>query len=477
MTSRELLIDGIGGEVRVAILEEGVVVDLVIEREQDENIVGNIYLGRVERVIPGIGAAFVDIGRHKSGFLPIVERSSAIDGGRGELTEGDQVCVQVRRDAFATKGPQLSRELSLAGRLLVFAPEGGRVSVSRQIEDETERTRLIAIGEKLAGDGEGLVIRTVAEGVDEAALTHEAEALRAVWQKIEELKDRSASPVNLYRDLAPLQRALRDHAQDDVTAIRFDDAATLAEGRAFCERFSPQLIDLLQLHDEAAPLFESFGVDDAIELALNSHVPLVSGGGLIVQMTEALSAIDVNSGRFTDGVTPDENARRTNVEAAAEIARQVRLRNLGGLIVVDFIHMDDESGWDGILETLAAGFARDRVNCRVVGRTEGGLVELIRRRRRPPLSETLLERCPECDGDGRVFNARTVLFEALRALRREAQVGPPGVLVFHARPAIIKAFEALRSDESLFARIGRKVIAEAAEDFAPDEYEVFVDAE
>lgn len=477
MTSRELLIDGIGGEVRVAIIEGGKVVDLVIEREQDGSIVGNIYLGRVERVIPAIGAAFIDIGQHKSGFLPMVERRSPIEGDRGALTEGEAVCVQVRRDAFAEKGPQLSRDLSLAGRLLVYAPEGDRVSVSRQIEDETERDRLTTIGEALAGDQEGFVIRTVADGADESALRREAEALRSVWRKIAALKAGASPPLNLYRDLDPLQRALRDHAQDDVTAIRFDDAATLAEGVAFCERFSPQLSDLLHLHDEAESLFTAFGVDDAIELALHSRVPLASGGGLIIQSTEALTAIDVNSGRFVDGVTPDENARRTNLEAASELARQVRLRNLGGLIVVDFIHMDDDRAWDGILETLAAAFARDRVNCRVVGRTEGGLVELIRRRRRQPLAETLLESCPECDGDGRVLNARTVLFEALRALRREARVGPPGPLVFNAPPEIIKAFEAMRSDEALFARIGRQVIAEAADDFAPDEYEVFVDTD
>lgn len=468
---RELLIEAAGAEARIAVLEDDTVVDLIVERETGESLVGNIYLGRVQRVIAGIAAAFVDIGLPKAAFLPL--------RGGDTVVEGGAVRVQVTRDAFGDKGVQLSLYPTLAGRLLVYAPSAGRNAVSRQIEDESERSRLLAIAAGLAAGDEGFIVRTVAEGTDAARMAEEAERLRDGWDGIVAIQAGAEAPATLYRDLDLLQRALRDHAQDDISAIHFDDPAALADARDFCTRFAPVLLDRLALHDGAVPLFEARGVEDAVEIALQPRVSLPSGGSIVVEATEALTVIDVNSGRFVDGADPGESALRTNREAAEEIARQIRLRNVGGVIVVDFIDMEDERGWQETLELLAAGFATDRVHCRLVGRTAAGLVELIRRRRRPPLAEILLAGCDACVGTGLLKKPETVAFEILRALRREAAHGLAGPLALRASPAAVAALDAMtRLDgRHLADLVGRGVTVRADAGYAVDEFDIFVDRE
>jgi ribonuclease G len=474
--SRELLIETEGDEVRAAVIEDGSLVDLIIERENGGSIVGNIYLGRVERVIPGIGAAFVDIGREKSGFLPLYERRGGEPIG-DPVVEGGIVFVQAKRDGFAEKGPQLARNLSLPGRFLVYGPTGGRLTVSRQIENEGEKERLLGLLSEIAEDGEGFVLRTVAEGTERDVLAGEAEYLRNMWQGVIKERDAANAPALLFSELNSLQKAIRDQAQDNVVAIRFDDNAAYSEAKAYCNQFYPTLSEKLSMVSSPAPLFDQYNVDAAIETALSRNAPLRSGGGLVIESMEALTAVDVNSGRFTEGNSPAENARMTNLEAAVELTRQIRLRNLGGLIVVDFIHMDDEPGWEAVLEALRNGFSRDRVSSRVVGRTKGGLIELIRRRRRPPLAEILLENCPECDGDGHVWRTESLVFEALRSLRREAAVGSPGRLKLNASPEILEAIERGGNNGTPFSRVGRQVVTQVMPDFGPEEYEIFIDGE
>lgn len=474
MTGRELLVEAEGGEARIAAVVDGEVIDLIVERGASGTIVGNILLGRVQRVVHGIGAAFVDIGMDRAGFMPLadVDRNPA---AQGKLAEGEVVCVQVKRDAFAQKGPQLSRSISLPGRFLVYSPYGERISVSRLIDDEAERERLIDLVEALAYEDEGFVVRTVAEGADEAPLVEEADRLRALWDDIVAMQASADPPAVLYADRGPLERVLRDHAQDDVEAILFDNGKALGDARAFCETVWPDLADRLRLFEGPGGLFESYGVDEAIEIALQRRVPLPSGGGIVVESTEALTAIDVNSGRFVDGAGPEENALRTNIEAADAIVRQVRLRNLGGLIVLDFIHMDEEESWDRVLDRLHQGFLHDRISCRVLGRTEGGLVELVRRRRRPPLADTMLTGCQDCAGEGQVKNAETVAFDALRALMRTARHGPEGALTISAHPAVIDIMEAFRAEsgrDGPYARIGRMVDHCAMADFRIDQYDI-----
>ena len=466
---RELLIETIAGEARIAILEDDRVVDLIVEREAGASLVGNIYLGRVRRVVTGIGAAFVDIGIPKAGFLPL-------RGGQ-MVSEGEAVLVQVARDAFGEKGAQLSLNLTLPGRLLVYGPATDRLSVSRQIEDEEERDRLLRIVEDIAIDQEGFIVRTVAEGTSAAQIAKEAENLRDAWEVVMTAQSGVTAPAILYQDLDLLLKAMRDHAQDDVSAIWFDDNRAHGDARHFCERFALGLVDRLRLHDGLVSLFDARGVEEAIEEALVDRASLPSGGGIVIEGTEALTAIDVNSGRFVDGVSPQDSALRTNLEAATEVARQIRLRNIGGIIVIDFIDLEDDDVWPQILTRLEEGFATDRVHCRVVGLTEAGLVELIRRRRRRPLAEILLDDCDQCEGTGRIRNAETTAFDVLRALRREALHGPTGPLTVCLEASVEAILDSMENEEgeSPLDLVGRTVILRSEPDFAVDEFDIFVE--
>jgi len=474
--TRELLIEKQGGEVRVAIIEEGLLVDLIIERENRSSLIGNIYLGRVERVIKGIGAAFIDLGGRKSGFLPLNKIND--NGTKSKfLDEGRSICVQVKRDEFGEKGPQLSTEISLPGRFLVYSPRGDRLTVSRQIGDKGERERLMIIINQIAHKGESFVLRTLAEGEDYGALKAEGEYLRNCWRDIIKKQDNASAPKLLYGEVSPLQKAIRDHAQDDVLKIRFDDNSTFAEAKKICNSYYPAVSKKLGLDASSRSLFDEYNLEEEIEAALKRKISLPSGGGLVIESVEALTAIDVNSGRFTEGSDPEDSACLTNLEAAKELSRQVRLRNLGGLIIVDFIHMERERSWERVLETLRLGFFKDRVSCRVVGRTEAGLVELIRRRTRAPLSETLLIDCPECNGDGRVWKAESLKFEVLRSLKRESKMEKAGKLTLNASPEILKAIVEDDKKYNHFSQIGRLVVTKIMPDFEPEEYEIFVEGE
>jgi ribonuclease G len=473
MTGRELLVEAEGGEVRIASILNDEVVDLIIERQTGGTIVGDIFLGRVQRVVQGIGAAFVDIGMDRDGFLPLsdVDRNPLLN--LPKPVEGDKICVQVKRDGFAQKGPQLSRVVSLPGRFLVYSPYGERINVSRQIDEEAERQRLTELTEALAYEDEGFVVRTVAEGVGEGPLADEADRLRVLWDDIAALQKSVSAPSVLYRDLGPLGRVVRDHAQDDVEAIWFDSPASLADARAFSEKFWPDLAARLHLFADDEGLFDSYGVDEAIEIALQRRVALPSGGGIVVESTEALSAIDVNSGRYVEGSGPEENALRTNLEAADAIVLQVRLRNLGGVVLLDFIHMDEDAHWEQVLGRLKDGFRRDRISCRVLGRTAAGLVEIVRRRRRPPLADTMLTMCRHCDGEGRVLNAETVAFDALRALMKSARNGAEGALTLSAHPAVIEKLEAFAADAGeVYKGIGRLVHHKPMPGYRMDRYDI-----
>ena len=474
--AREILIEKEGHELRAAVLDDGCLVDLVIERETNRNIVGNIYLGRVERVVEGISAAFIDIGLNKSGFLPLT-RNSNNSPIEAPCAEGNIVVVQAKRDGFREKGPQLSREISLPGRFLVYAPLGARFSVSRQIENQTERERLLRIIGEIAEEDEGFVLRTVSEGLNSKALAVEANYLRERWKRILIEREGIAAPAVLFRELNATQKVIRDHAQDDVVTIRFNHGGVFKEAKDYCENFSPELVGRLSYEESAVSLFDQFDIDEVIDTVLDKNASLPSGGGLVIESMEALTAIDVNSGRYIEGSNPDENARKTNFEAAIEVPRQVRLRNLGGLVVVDFIHMEDEKNWEELLEVLRQGFSRDRVSCRVVGRTEGGLVELIRRRRHPPLSETLLKNCPECKGSGHVWRTDSLMFDVIRSLRREALLGAPGRLALRVSSEIFEGFKLVEDESNIFSRVGREVLVKVMPDYAPDEYEINIDGD
>ncbi|MPY71991.1 MAG: Rne/Rng family ribonuclease [Alphaproteobacteria bacterium] len=451
--TRELLVETSAGELRAALVEDGALLEVSVERRARSSLVGNIYKGRVLRIVSGIGAAFVDIGLDRAGFLPLRNRAPEAgqeDAADAPLTEGEAVCVQVTRDAIGDKGAQLSRRLSLAGRYLVYTPEGGRVAVSRRIGTEAERERLASIAETLAAPGEGFILRTAAEGVSAEALAEDAAALRDGWQgTIAPARDAAAVPAVLYAEPDPVHRLLRDHDLAALDAVRFADAAALAAGRAYCDAFAPAASDRLAPHTEPMALFEIAGVDEAIEGALSRRVSLPSGGGLVIDQAEALCAIDVNSGRYIGGTSPGDSALSTNLEAAAEVARQLRLRNIGGLVAIDFIDMPDDAAWQQVADALEAAMAGDRARTRVIGRTAGGLIEATRRRQRESLVQTMAEPCPLCAGDGHIVTAESVALEILRALRREAAHAPGGTLAVTASVPVIAELRRMQSEDGV----------------------------
>jgi ribonuclease G len=360
----------------------------------------------------------------------------------------------------------------------VYTPERDRIAVSRLIEDEDERERLTGLMEGLAEPGEGFILRTAAEGVGEDDLAADAEHLRVLWDGVAETREAADVPGLVHADLGPVQRILRDYAGGGaLDAIRIDSPAALAEARTFCERFIPEAVPNIVAHDGEAPLFELFGIEADIETALVSHVGLLSGAGIVIESTEALTAIDVNSGSFTGGSRPEENALRSNLDAAPEIARQIRLRNIGGLIVIDFIHMEEEENWDHVLDVLDDGLARDRMPNRIVGRTPAGLVEVTRRRRRESLAQTLTAPCGGCEGAGRVKTLETLGFEVLRALRREAAHHAGGALVVTAAGDMVEHLETAGKDglSAISAALGRQITLRAEPGYGRENFDIVVE--
>lgn len=479
----ELLINVIPGEIRAAAVRDGRLVELFIERRHRASLVGNIYLARVQRVIPGMNAAFLDIGLDRAGFLSAdAARTNWGNGAGGSpaisslVTEGQAVAVQVVKDAIGGKGVQLNCRLTLPGRFLVYAPLQDRVSVSRMITDEAEQDRLLALMRDVAEPGEGFILRTNAAGADGEELAADAEYLRALWSDVEAARDQSEAPALLHADLDPLLRLFRDHVHDDVSGVRIDSDAGLAAAQRFCGRFMPKLAPLLSLYREREPIFALYDVETEIERALGPRLDLPSGGGIVIETTEALTAIDVNSGSFTGAASQDETAWRTNLEAASEIARQIRLRNIAGLIVVDFIHMDDESRWERLLEQLEADFADDRSHGRVIGLTAAGLVEITRRRRRESLAQLVTESCLHCRGMGRVRSVSSISLEVIRALKREAAQAPPGMLTVCAAEDVIDALEngAAEGLDALGNAVGRRIALRREPAYGREQFDIVV---
>lgn len=478
--SNELLINATPGEIRAAVVSNGMLTELFIERSSRESLVGNIYHARVERVLPGMDAAFIDIGIGRSGFMGL--EGARLEGGRGDeggisdfLTEGQLVTVQVTKDAIGRKGAHLTRRLALPGRFLVYTPSQTRVAVSRQI-DEDEKSRLAGIVERLAGAEEGFIVRTAAAGAKDAELGDDAKYLRALWLDIESRRDQSQGPGLLRAELDPLLRLFRDHVNNDIETIRLDTPGSLAAAREFCARYIPDLEPRLQLHDDREAIFELHDVEGEIDRACGVRLSLASGAVIVVETTEALTAIDVNSASYTGRSHLEDTAFATNMEAAAEVVRQIRLRNIGGLIVIDFIHMIDDARWAEVVGALEAGFAGDRNHTRVMGRTAANLVEITRRRRRESLAEMTTESCACCAGLGRIVTAETVAFNTMRALGREARAAAPGSLVVTACDDVIDVLEedASRAFGELTASLGRRVLLRRDPDMDEDAFEISV---
>lgn len=425
--SSELLVNVTPQETRVAVIENGMLQELYLEREATRGILGNIYVGRVARVMSGMQAAFIDVGIERTGFLHVKDLMVARDADvlppiSEVLHQGEKIIVQVVKEPVGTKGARLSGQISLAARNLVYLPDQVVAGVSQRVEDQVEKERLRAILEKLTLEnviGGGAIARTVAEGASEAELAMELEFLSKVWRKSLDMKASSKPPLCIYEDLPLCLRVLRDFVGDEVERIRIDSSEAFASATKFSDDMVPELSEKLELYAGERPLFDMYSVEDEIERALHRKVPLKSGGYLIIDPTEAMTTIDVNTGGYLGKNNLDDTLYKTNLEAASAIARQLRLRNIGGIVIVDFIDMVNEEHKRQVMRALERSLARDRVKTYITDMSPLGLVEVTRKRTRDSLSHAMSEDCPVCSGRGRVKSAQTVCYQIFREIVRD----------------------------------------------------------
>jgi ribonuclease G len=432
---REILIDCSPGETRAALVESGRVSELLVERAHRRASVGDVYLGVVSRVLPGMQAAFVHIGDERDAFLHAADVRDEVDDFddfldenearpemsiEGLLREGQDLVVQIVKEPLGNKGARVTTALSLPGRFLVYTPFSARIGISRRIADEEERARLRDL---LAGfgDGGGYIARTAAAGREEREFDADRKYLRGLWSSIERRSETVRAPGLLHREQDLVVRAVRDLVSPDVTAIRVNDGDAYARIVEFVQSVEPSLVPRVEWSRTGALFFEKAGIEAEIEKALRSRVWLKSGGYLVIHPTEALVAVDVNSGRYVGRENLEETILAVNLEAAREVIRQIRLRDLGGIIVVDFIDMEDESHRRQLFEVLEEETKKDRSRSRILEMTEFGLVQITRKRSRASLERALTSGCPTCGGSGRIKNDRTVSMEIRRELARMAR--------------------------------------------------------
>ncbi len=422
----------------MAILEDDRLVEVLHDRPEIRRTVGNIYLGKVEAVLPGMQAAFVDIGTGKSAFLhasDLIEPDDDDDEDNGRhgrnhrklpniqdhVKRGESILVQVTKEPIGTKGPRVTRQISLAGRFLVYMPYASKVGVSRKIDARDERARLRAmVKELLPKDSGGVIVRTVAEELTEGKVKRELKSLLDLWKKIKRKAHfvRLKVPALVQREASLTSGIVRDLFSDKVDRVMVDSKPLFGEIRQYLREVDPELIERVTVYKEATPLFDKFDIETEIRDLFNRRVDLPTGGYLIIEPTEALVSIDVNTGRYTGQKDPEKTIVRTNLEAAREIARQVRLRDLGGIIVIDFIDMETQSNRDRVLHELRTHLGRDRARTRAFQVSELGLIEMTRQRVRPSLWDTMASSCPACGGVGRVFRPEVVVRRLERSLRR-----------------------------------------------------------
>lgn len=434
--SEEILINVTPRETRVAMVENGVLNEIFIERASRRGIVGNIYLGRVSRVLPGMQAAFIDINLERTAFLhasDIVPRQSGNGNGgdKPDSTEdiqklvhqGQDLMVQVVKDPLGTKGARLTTHLSVAARFLVFMPGEEHIGVSQKIEGEEERQRLRDIVTSLSeefGQG-GYIVRTVAEGVSEQELRSDMEFLHKLWLELQERAKNSKPGTLVHEDLQLAMRTMRDQVDADVEKVRIDSKENFEKAKKFARKFIPEIASRIEYYPGERPIFDLYNIEDEIQKALADKVELKSGGYLIIDQTEAMTTIDVNTGAFVGHRNLEETIFKTNLEATQAIARQLRLRNLGGIIILDFIDMTDSEHRDQVMRALEKSLERDRAKSHICEVSSLGLVEMTRKRTRESLEHVLCEPCPCCGGKGSMRTPETVCYEVFRELLREAR--------------------------------------------------------
>jgi len=478
----DILINITPQETRVAVAQNGVVQELHVERAANRGLVGNLYTGRVERVLPGMQSAFVDIGLDRAAFLHVADIWS--ERGNGDapkpieriLSEGQSLMVQVLKDPIGSKGARLSTQVSVAGRLLVYLPRDPHIAVSQRIEDESGRKLLKEKVEKLLPEGErgGYIIRTMAETADEEDLALDIQYLKRIWGDIQAKAETATAPSLLYQDLSLAQRVLRDFADDHTGRIVVDSRENFVKLQEFARDYVPRVLSRIEHYTGERPLFDLYGVEEEIEKALGRRVDLKSGGYLIIDQTEALTTVDVNTGGFVGLRNFDDTIFKTNLEAAQVIARQLRLRNLGGIIIIDFIDMSGDDHRAAVLGEFRKALARDRTKMTVNGFTALGLVEMTRKRTRESLAHVLCQPCPTCAGRGEVKTARTVCYEILREILREARQFSAREYRILASQDVIDLFleEESQSLAMLSDFIGKPVSMQVETSYNPEQFDV-----
>ncbi|HVO87039.1 MAG TPA: ribonuclease G [Casimicrobiaceae bacterium] len=479
----EILINVTPQETRVAMLEQAVVQELHVERASARGLVGNICLGRVARVLPGMQSAFVEIGLERAAFLHIADIWEHRQNGHGEqkpieriLHEGQTLLVQVIKDPIGTKGARLSTQVSLAGRLLVFLPQDSHIGISQRIEDEAERESLRGRLQTLLPPGlsGGFIIRTMAETATEREMQADIEYLTKLWHDLTDQSREVPAPTLLYQDLNLAQRVLRDMASEETSRIVVDSRETFVKMQEFAREYTPALHDRIHHYVGERPLFDLHGVEDEIEKALARRVDLKSGGYLIIDQTEAMTTIDVNTGGFVGGRSFDDTIFKTNLEAAQVIARQLRMRNLGGIIIIDFIDMENADHRNAVLAELNKALEKDRTRLTVNGFTQLGLVEMTRKRTRESLAHVLCEPCPMCSGRGELKTPQTVCYEILRDIVRESRQFSAREFRILASQAVIDMFldEESQSLAQLGDFIGKPISLQVETLYSQEQYDV-----
>ncbi|MBB1078040.1 ribonuclease G [Rhodoferax sp. 4810] len=485
----DILINWSPQETRVAIVEGGALQELHVERALERGLVSNVYLGKVARVLPGMQSAFIDIGLERAAFLHVADvwhppaEGETISNARSaasqtpiekQVFEGQSLMVQVIKDPIGTKGARLSTQISIAGRMLVFLPQDDHIGVSQKIPTE-QRDALRQRVQTLVGDlGGGFILRTNAEDASDQELADDIAYLRKAWQRIREASTRLPAASLLHQDLSLLQRVLRDMVGERTASIRVDSLEQFETLKAFGVEFMPAAAQKLQHYKGERPIFDLHSIDEDIAKALGRRVELKSGGYLIVDQTEALTTVDVNTGGFVGARNFDDTIFKTNLEAAQAIARQLRLRNLGGIIVVDFIDMERDEHRQAVLTEMRKQLARDRVKTMCGGFSQLGLVEMTRKRTRESLAHMLCEPCPLCQGKGMVKTPRSVAYDIFREILREARQFNPKEFRVVASPKVIELFldEESQHLAGLSEFIGKPVSLQSEGAMGQEQYDI-----
>ncbi|MBW1659138.1 MAG: ribonuclease E/G [Deltaproteobacteria bacterium] len=496
----EIIINSTPQETRIALVENGEVVELFFERKKDRGILGNIYKGKVVRVLPGMESAFVDIGMEKAAFLYVSEVFHPVDdyremflGDEDEpiedfsakkgseprhiedlLTEGQEILVQVSKEPIGSKGCSVTSLVSLPGRYLVLMPFADHIGVSRRIEDSAERERLRTIAEEIQPRRMGLIARTAAEGVARADITADLNYLLKVWESILKAKNGASAPFLLHEEPDICVRAVRDLLSGDVRRIVADDKETYGKIKDFLDLYLPNPSCTLELYQGFQPVFDYYNIELEIHRAMGKKVWLKSGGYIVIEQTEALVAIDVNTGRFVGKRNLEETILQTNLEAAREIAYQLRLRNIGGIIIIDFIDMEKAENREKVFNALKEHLRKDKAKTNVLKISELGLVEMTRKRTRESLCKTISEECPYCEGTGRIRSRYSICYDILRELKRlhNQSNGNKVLIHVHEDVADILLNEEAQMVDLLQIETGHEIIIRPAKDLHIEQYEI-----